>query len=97
MNEYDLATVLLSPLVSEKGERIGEKENRYIFKVRKSATKLQIRKAVEAMLKVEVESVQTLNLKGKKKRFGRTMGKRPDWKKAYVKLKPGHEIDFSSL
>jgi len=97
MNEYDLATVLLSPLVSEKGVHIGEKENRYIFKVRKNATKLQIRKAVEAMLKVEVESVQTLNLKGKKKRFGRTMGKRPDWKKAYVRLKPGHDIDFSSL
>lgn len=97
MNEYDLAGILLAPLVSEKSVLIGEKENRYIFKVHKRATKLQIRKAIESMLNVEVESVQTLNLKGKSKRFGRTMGKRPDWKKAYVKLKPGHEIDFSSL
>ena len=97
MNEYDLAGILLTPLVSEKSVRIGEKENRYVLKVQKKATKLQIKKAVEAMLNVEVESVQTLNLKGKSKRFGRTMGKRPDWKKAYVRLKPGHEIDFSSL
>ncbi len=97
MNEYDLAGILLAPLVSEKSVLIGEKENRYIFKVHKRATKLQIKRAVESMLNVEVEAVQTLNLKGKSKRFGRTMGKRPDWKKAYVKLKPGHEIDFSLL
>lgn len=97
MNEYDLAGILLAPLVSEKSVRIGDEENRYVLKVHKKATKLQIKKAIESMLNVEVESVQTLNLKGKSKRFGRTMGKRPDWKKAYVKLKPGHEIDFSSL
>jgi large subunit ribosomal protein L23 len=97
MNEYDLAGILLAPLVSEKSVLIGEKENRYIFKVHKRATKLQIKRAVESMLNVEVEAVQTLNLKGKSKHFGRTMGKRPDWKKAYVKLKPGHEIDFSLL
>jgi large subunit ribosomal protein L23 len=97
MNEYDLAEILLAPLVSEKSVRIGDQENRYVLKVQRKATKLQIKKAIESMLNVEVESVQTLNLKGKSKRFGRTMGKRPDWKKAYVKLKPGHEIDFSSL
>ena len=97
MNEYSLAGVLLSPLVSEKSVRAADGDNRYALKVLKKASKRQIRMAVEQLLNVKVASVQTLNVKGKRKRFGRTMGKRSDWKKAYVKLKPGYELDFSSM
>ncbi len=91
-----LANVLLSPIVSEKSSVVAEAESRIVFKVQKDATKPQIKKSVELMFDVEVESVQVLNVKGKVKRFGRTLGKRSDWKKAYVKLKPGHDIEFSA-
>lgn len=90
-----LTNILLSPIVSEKSTIAAEDSNRFVFKVQKFATKLEIRKAVEAMFDVEVESVQVLNVKGKVKRFGRSLGKRSDWKKAYVKLKSGHDIDFA--
>jgi large subunit ribosomal protein L23 len=73
-----------------------ENSNRFVFKVQKVATKLEVKKAVELMFDVEVETVQVLNVKGKVKRFGRTLGKRSDWKKAYVKLKEGQDIDFAS-
>ena len=96
MNEYQLAEILQSPLVSEKSTIAAETNKRFVFKVKKSATKVEIKKAVELMFKVEVDSVQVLNVKGKVKRFGRSIGKRSDWKKAYVKLKPGHDIDFSA-
>ena len=91
-----LANVLLSPVVSEKSTIAAEDSNRFVFKVQKVATKLEIKKAVEMMFDVEVDSVQVLNVKGKVKRFGRSLGKRSDWKKAYVKLKSGHDIDFAS-
>jgi len=91
-----LANVLLAPVVSEKSTIAAEDSNRFVFKVQKVATKLEIKKAVELMFDVEVETVQVLNVKGKVKRFGRTLGKRSDWKKAYVKLKTGHDIDFAS-
>ncbi len=91
-----LAGVLLAPVVSEKSTLAAEVNNRIVFKVQKVATKLEIRNAVELMFEVEVDSVQVLNVKGKVKRFGRSLGKRSDWKKAYVKLKPGHDIDFAS-
>jgi large subunit ribosomal protein L23 len=91
-----LANVLLSPVVSEKSSIAAEENNRFVFKVQKVATKLEIKKAVEMMFEVEVETVQVLNVKGKVKRFGRSLGKRSDWKKAYVKLKEGHDIDFAS-
>jgi len=64
--------------------------------VQKHATKKQVKSAVELMFSVEVDSVQVLNVKGKQKRFGGSLGQRSDWKKAYVKLKPGHDIDFSA-
>jgi len=64
--------------------------------VQKNATKRQVKSAVELMFSVEVDSVQVLNVKGKQKRFGGSLGQRSDWKKAYVKLKPGHDIDFSA-
>ncbi|MCF6250742.1 MAG: 50S ribosomal protein L23 [Methylococcaceae bacterium] len=91
-----LANVLLAPVVSEKSTNAAEDSNQFVFKVKKVATKLEIKKAVELMFDVEVDSVKVLNVKGKVKRFGRTLGKRSDWKKAYVKLKSGHDIDFAS-
>ncbi|KAF3980881.1 MAG: 50S ribosomal protein L23 [Methylococcales symbiont of Hymedesmia sp. n. MRB-2018] len=91
-----LSSVLLAPIVSEKSTIAAEDSNRFVFKVQKVATKLEIKKAIELMFKVEVETVQVLNVKGKVKRFGRSLGKRSDWKKAYVKLKPGHDIDFAT-
>ncbi len=96
IKKNNLASVLLSPIVSEKNTIAAEDNNRFVFKVQKVATKLEIKKAVEMMFDVEVDSVQVLNVKGKVKRFGRSLGKRSDWKKAYVKLKSGHDIDFAS-
>ncbi|MCK5829171.1 MAG: 50S ribosomal protein L23 [Methylococcales bacterium] len=96
MQKSKLADVLLSPVVSEKSTIAAEESNRFVFKVQKVATKLEIKKAVEMMFDVEVDSVQVLNVKGKVKRFGRSLGKRSDWKKAYVRLKAGHDIDFAS-
>ncbi len=96
VKEYQLASVLKAPIISEKSTNAAEADRRFVFKVQKQATKLQVKKAVELMFDVEVDSVQVLNVKGKKKRFGRTLGKRSDWKKAYVKLKPGNDIDFSA-
>lgn len=95
MNQLELMKVLVAPVISEKSTRMADQENRFVFKVRRGATKLQVRDAVELMFDVKVESVQLLNIKGKSKRFGRMLGKRPDWKKAYVRLKPGEEIDLS--
>ena len=94
MNEARLMQVLLAPCVSEKTLRIAE-SNQYAFKVATDATKPEIKKAVELMFKVEVDNVRTLNVKGKRKNFGRTRGKRADWKKAYVGLKPGFEINLA--
>ncbi len=96
LEKSKLANVLLAPVVSEKSTIAAEDSNRVVFKVQKVATKLEIKKAVELMFDVEVDSVQVLNVKGKVKRFGRSLGKRSDWKKAYVKLKAGHDIDFAS-
>ncbi len=96
MNDLNLMRVLKAPVVSEKSTNAADKENRFVFKVQKNATKSQIKGAVELMFDVKVDSVQVLNVKGKEKRFGRSMGKRPDWKKAYVKLKPGFDIEFSA-
>lgn len=94
--DYKLAGVLQAPIISEKSTNAAELANQFVFKVQKAATKNQVKSAVEMMFDVEVDSVQVLNVKGKQKRFGRTLGKRSDWKKAYVKLKPGHDIDFSA-
>lgn len=95
MSDFKLSGIILSPIVSEKSTLAAEANKRFVFKVLTQATKIDIRKAVELMFEVEVDSVQVLNMKGKAKRFGRSLGKRSDWKKAYVKLKPGHDIDFT--
>ncbi|MDF1581980.1 MAG: 50S ribosomal protein L23 [Methyloprofundus sp.] len=94
--EFNLSNVIKAPVVSEKSTVAAGNQNRFVFKVANQATKLQVKKSVELMFNVEVEKVQLLNVKGKTKRFGRFMGKRSNWKKAYVKLKPGNDIDFSA-
>ena len=96
IEQSKLANILLAPVVSEKSTNAAENSNQFVFKVQKVATKMEVKKAVELMFDVEVDAVQVLNVKGKVKRFGRALGKRSDWKKAYVKLKPGHDIDFAS-
>ena len=82
--------------MSEKGTYIADKHKQVIFKVMPNATKPEIKAAVEVMFKVEVESVQIANVGGKKKRFGQFHGRRRSWKKAYVCLKPGQEINFAA-
>lgn len=88
--------VLIAPVISEKSTVAADKANRYVFKIKKQAKKQQVKAAVEALFNVEVESVNVLNVKGKQKRFGKTLGQRSDWKKAYVKLKSGHDINFAT-
>ena len=95
-NSERLALVLLAPVVSEKGTHIAEKHEQVIFKVLQNATKPEVKAAVEAMFKVQVESVQIANVGGKVKRFGKFTGRRRNWKKAYVCLKPGQEINFAA-
>lgn len=89
-----LMTVLYGPHLSEKSTVVAEKNNQVVFKVRKDATKSEIRKAVEMLFDVKVEAVTVVSHRGKNKRFGLTKGRRKDWKKAYVKLAPESEIDF---
>ena len=90
-----LMTLLLAPVISEKGTHIADKYEQVVFRVAQDATKPQVKAAVELMFKVDVESVQISNVRGKQKRFGQYMGKRRSWKKAYVSLKPGQEINFA--
>lgn len=96
IEQIQLASVLYAPIVSEKSSNAADQNNQFVFKVKKSATKLQIKNAVELMFGVEVAAVRVLNVKGKIKRFGRTLGKRSDWKKAYVKLQSGHNIELAT-
>lgn len=95
VNEGRLAQVLVAPIVSEKGTMVAEKHNQVLFKVLRDATKPEIKAAVELMFKVEVESVQTVQHKGKAKRTGRSVGRRDHVKKAYVSLKAGQELNFA--
>ena len=90
-----LAQVLVGPIISEKATRVGEKRNQVLFKVLRDATKPEIKAAVELMFKVQVAEVNTLNQKGKQKRFGRSIGRRDHVKKAYVSLKEGQQLNFS--
>lgn len=96
IQQIKLASILSAPIVSEKSATVADSSNQFVFKVAKTATKLQIKNAVELMFEVKVESVRVLNVKGKIKRFGRTLGKRSDWKKAYVKLQSGHSIELAT-
>jgi large subunit ribosomal protein L23 len=94
-NEERLLQVLLAPQISEKATYVADKNEQVIFIVAPDATKPEIKAAVELLFKVQVESVQVANLKGKTKRFGRSMGRRSDVRKAFVCLKPGQEINFA--
>ena len=90
-----LMSVIRGPHLSEKSHFAAE-NNQVVFKVRRDATKDEIRKAVELLFEVKVENVQVLNVKGKAKRFGRFTGRRRGWKKAYVRLAAGQEINFAA-
>lgn len=95
MNKERLLKVLLNPLVSEKSVGAADESRQFSFRVAIDATKPEIARAVELLFEVEVERVHVLRVKGKRKRFGQMEGKRADWKKAMVKLKEGHDIDFA--
>ena len=94
LNQERLLQVLLAPQISEKATYIADKNEQVIFRVATDATKPEIKAAVELLFKVQVESVQVANVKGKVKRFKGATGRRKGWKKAYVSLKPGQEINF---
>jgi large subunit ribosomal protein L23 len=96
MNQERLMTLLLAPVISEKATMVADKQEQVVFKVAPDATKPEVKAAVELMFKVQVASVQILNIKGKQKRFGGYMGRRNGVRKAYVALKPGQQIDFQS-
>ncbi|MGH8741228.1 MAG: 50S ribosomal protein L23 [Burkholderiales bacterium] len=91
-----LMTVVLAPVVSEKSTFVAEKNRQYVFRVADRATKPEIKAAVELMFKTKVDSVTVLNVGGKERRFGRTLGRRRNWKKAYVRLAEGQEINFAA-
>lgn len=94
-NQERLMTVLLAPVISEKATTIADKHDQVVFRVAPDATKPEVKAAVELMFKVQVDSVQISNVHGKEKRFGRFVGRRRGWKKAYVCLKPGQELNFA--
>lgn len=96
MSLNNLYTTILAPIVTEKSEIIGEAHNQYVFKVAKSANKTEIKTAIEKLFQVNVEKVAVLNVKGKTKSFRMKPGKRPDWKKAYVRIQADQTIDFTT-
>lgn len=91
-----LMNLVLAPVVSEKSTRVADKDRQYVFRVLDGATKPEIKAAVELLFKTKVESVTVANVKGKVRRFGRFTGRRRNWKKAYVRLAAGHEINFAA-
>ena len=93
-DEGRLMSVLVAPIVSEKATMVGEKSNAVTFKVLQDATKPEIKAAVELMFKVEVKGVSVANIKGKTKRFGKSVGRRDNVRKAYVTLKQGQELNL---
>jgi large subunit ribosomal protein L23 len=90
----DSRKIIKVPLVSEKSTNLRTTQNKYVFEVDRKANKLQIKKAVEELFKVKVEDVTTMMMHGRPKRLGRFEGKKPDWKKALVKLKKGETIEL---
>jgi large subunit ribosomal protein L23 len=95
-NEERLLNILLAPQISEKATYVAEKHEQVIFRVVTDATKQEVKAAVEKLFSVTVNSVNISNVKGKQKRFGRSIGRRSDWKKAYVCLAAGQEINFAA-
>ena len=97
MNQERVFQILLGPHVSEKAAIVAEQSNQYVFRVSLDATKDEIRQSVEQLFKVTVTDVQTMRVKGKAKRNRYGLSKRPSWKKAYVRVEQGQEIDFASM
>jgi large subunit ribosomal protein L23 len=95
-NIDQLMNVVLAPVVSEKSTFVADKNRQYVFRVADHATKPEIKAAIELMFKTKVENVTVLNVHGKDRRFGRTLGRRRNWKKAYVRLAEGQEINFAA-
>ena len=95
MNQERMYQVLLAPHVSEKGSLLADQNNQHVFRVLETATKVEVKEAVEGMFKVKVDKVRILNVKGKSKRFGGRIGKRSDMRKAYVTLMSDNDIDFA--
>ncbi len=91
MNQYD---IVLRPIITEKSSFAKEANNQYVFEVARDANKIEIARAVEQLFKVKVLSVRVMNMEGKKRRLGRFSGKRPDWRKAIVKIGPKDKISF---
>jgi large subunit ribosomal protein L23 len=91
-----LMNVVLAPVISEKSTLVADKNRQYVFRVADRATKPEVKAAIELLFKTKVQSVTVLNVKGKEKRFGRFMGRRRNWKKAYVRLAAGQEINFAA-
>jgi large subunit ribosomal protein L23 len=96
MNREQLMSVLIAPHVTEKTSLAMQNHNQYTFRVRRDASKTDIRKAIELMFDVKVAGVQVVNEPGKSRRFGRSTGRTQDWKKAYVSLSPGQTIDYEA-
>ncbi len=92
-----LHQIILRPVISEKTTAAADANRQIAFAVRVDAGKKEIKQAVELLFEVKVQSVQVINVRGKVKRFGRTPGKRNNWKKAYVRLQEGHDIDFLGM
>lgn len=97
MNQERVYSIILGPHVSEKSTMLAEKNKQIVFKVRNDATKPEIKVAVEQIFEVKVDSVNVLNVKGKAKNFGKTAGRKKGYKKAYVILEPGQDIDFIDM
>ena len=94
MNTQRLTNIIVSPRISEKATIRADLDNQHVFSVLKDATKPEVKKAVELMFDVKVKSVRLMNIQGKLTRVGRTFGKRKDWKKAYVRLQEGFDINY---
>jgi large subunit ribosomal protein L23 len=94
MNAERMHQILLRPVISEKSTNAAEANRQVVFEVLENATKAEVREAVEKLFDVSVTAIQVLNVRGKIKRFGKTPGKRNNWKKAYVRLAVGDDIDF---
>lgn len=95
MNEERLLRIIVSPHMSEKAAHAAEKHSEYVFRIATTATKPEVKKAIELLFKVKVEAVRVVNVKTKPKRFGNIQGRSKAWKKAYVSLEKGQQIDFA--
>ncbi len=95
-NAAQLMNVMLAPVVSEKSTFVADKNRQYVFRVADHATKPEIKAAVELMFKIKVDSVTVSNVRGKPRRFGKVIGRRRNWKKAYVRVAEGQEINFAA-